>query len=84
MEIPLFIRSIDGKGKLGNFTITVNPRLKLGPNKQHFLAMDQLNMSYWWHNVVSRFNNDKIKYSKDNGISIYTTILILTIFYVLL
>lgn len=67
MEIPLFIRSIDGKGKPGDFTITVNPHIELNPNGQHILSMDQINISYSWHNIDPQFNNNKVKYSKDSG-----------------
>lgn len=69
-DVPLFIRLIDGKGKQGNFAITMNPQLNLDPNKQHFLALDQLNMSYNWHNTTPRYNNNnKIRYSKDSGMT---------------
>ena len=45
MKIPLFIRSIDGRGRPGDFTIALNPHIEIDPNKQHSLALDQINMS---------------------------------------
>ena len=69
MNRPLFINSVDGSvnSKSHDFTIRFNPELHLDNNKNYYVALDSITMSYSWYNVSSSFNNNTIKYSHDSG-----------------
>lgn len=73
MTTPLFINSVDGTGKSAShdFTVRFNPPLHLDRNKDYYIALDSLSMSYSWHNVSSDFNNNKLSYTPDSGTTWY-------------
>ena len=41
--------------------------LKLDQNMKHEIAVDTVMMTYSWHNISDKYNNNKIKYSHDGG-----------------
>ena len=55
------------KNKPSDFTIRYNQPIILDPNKQYELGLDQLSMAFTWFNITSELNNQKIKYSSDDG-----------------
>ena len=69
MDIPLFLDSNDGirNSKSHDFTISFNPEILLDRNKSYYLALYNAEMTYSWFNVSEKYNNNKLKYSKDNG-----------------
>ena len=36
-------------------------------NKEQYIALDKFNGHYSWYNINSKYNNNKISYSHDNG-----------------
>ena len=34
---------------------------------KHEIAVDRVMMTYSWHNISDKYNNNKIKYSHDGG-----------------
>ena len=52
-----------GKSKAEKFIIKFDPDLKLQNNMTHRLAMDEVSMTYSWHNISDQYKNNKIKYS---------------------
>ena len=52
-----------GKSKAEKFIIKFDPVLKLQNNMTHRLAMDEVSMTYSWHNISDQYKNNKIKYS---------------------
>ena len=69
METPLFLDSTAGirDSKSHDFTISFNPEILLDRNKSYYLALYNAEMTYSWFNVAEKYNNNKLKYSKDNG-----------------
>ena len=69
METPLFLDSNDGirDSKSHDFTISFNPEILLDRNKTYYLALYNAEMTYSWFNVAQKYNNNRLKYSKDNG-----------------
>ena len=56
------------KNKPSDFTIRFNQPILLDQNKQYELGLDQIiSMSFTWFNITSELNNQKIKYSSDDG-----------------
>ena len=68
-EIPMFIRSVNGvaNSKSHDFTIRINPPIEFDSNKDYYLALDSISMSYSWYNVSSKYNNNILSYSHDSG-----------------
>ena len=60
-------RKQDSRNKPEDFTTRFKTQLILEDNTNYYLALEQLSMSASWHNITPKFNNNKIKYSKDNG-----------------
>ena len=71
MEIPLFLDSNDGvrDSRSHDFTIDFVPEMMLDRNKTYYLALYNAEMTYSWFNVAQKYNNNKLKYSKDNGVN---------------
>ena len=71
MERALHISSINrekiGKSKPEDFVIKFDPVMHLSNDMNHELAVDRVSMTYSWHNINTEYNNNTIKYSKDNG-----------------
>ena len=57
----------DPNNKPGNFTTKFIPEMKLDDNKQYYLALDHISMTYSWYNVAQNYNNNELKISKDKG-----------------
>ena len=55
--------------KPGDFAIKHIPNLILDKNKDHYIALDEFNGHYSLHNINSTYNDNKISYSHDNGIT---------------
>ena len=72
MERQLILSSHSVKNKNGNkpgdFTIKyINPII-LNPNRQYEIGLNRIiSMSFTWFNVTKELNNQKIRYSSDNG-----------------
>ena len=80
MDKSIFIdttkKSIDTLwGDNNNFTVNISgDGLELLDGDEHYIALQSLTMSYTWNNIdVSKFNNNTLRYSSDNG-STWTTI----------
>lgn len=75
MITPLYLDSINGwrGSKSHDFTIRLSPELELNKNKDCYVAVDSISMSYSWYNVSSTYGNNSFKYSHDGGVS-WTTI----------
>ena len=39
----------------------------LDDNKQYYLALDHISMTYSWHNIAPNYNNNELKFSKDKN-----------------
>ena len=65
--IPLYINSVDGRGKSHDFTIRFNPAIEFDKNSTYYVALDAITMAYSWYNVSSDYNNNTLKYSHDSG-----------------
>ena len=70
--IPLFIKSVDGRGKSHDFTVRYDPALEFDKNTDYYVALDFIKMAYSWYNVSSEYNNNTLKYSQDSGKNWYT------------
>ena len=70
-ERAILISSVNrqkiGRNRPEDFTIKFEPSLQLDKDMQHELAMDQLSMTYSWHNINAEYGNNQIKYSPNNG-----------------
>ena len=66
---PLLISSRDGKdnSQSHDFTVRFNRGLEFDKNKNYMVALGSITMSYSWHNVSTKYNNNKLKYSSDSG-----------------
>ena len=49
----------------GHFTTKFIPEMILDDNKQCYLALDHISMTYSWHNIAPNYNNNELKISKD-------------------
>ena len=71
MDRPIFISSANrdkrGVSRPDHFTVKFTPALDLPTNQKHSLALDQLSMTYSWHNITPEYNNNTVKYSHDGG-----------------
>ena len=71
MERAIHISSINrekiGKSSPEDFVIKFDPVMHLSNDMNHELAVDRVSMTYSWHNINTEYNNNTIKYSKDNG-----------------
>ena len=73
METTLVLPSIiakkqDKKNKPSDFTMRYNQPIILDLNKQYEIGLARIiTMSFTWYNVTSDLNNQKIKYSSDDG-----------------
>ena len=56
-----------GKSESHDFKIKLQKTLILDPNMKHEIAVDTVMMTYSWHNISDKNNNNTIKYSSDNG-----------------
>ena len=70
-EITIHISSVDrqkiGKKKAEDFIIKFDPVLKLRNNMTHEFALDKVTMTYSWHNISDKYQNNEMKYSPDGG-----------------
>ena len=75
METPIFLSSDDGSlnSKSHDFTTIFKPEIILDHNKDHFIGLNKIEMSYSWLNVTEAYQNNTLKYSHDNGTT-WTTI----------
>jgi len=72
MELPLVLSSHNvkkqTKNKPSDFTIRYTQPIKLNPNIQYEIGLDRIiTMSFTWFNITLGLNNQKIKYSSNNG-----------------
>ena len=71
MERAIHVSSINrekiGRSKPEDFVIKFDPVMHLSNNMNHELAVDRVSMTYSWHNINTEYDNNNIKYSKDNG-----------------
>ena len=71
-ERLIYISSVD-REKVGtssrthDFKIKLQTTLKLDQNMKHEIAVHTVMMTYSWHNISDKYNNNKIKYSHDGG-----------------
>ena len=56
-----------GRSQPEDFSIKFNPPIHLSSDMKHELAVNRVSMTYSWHNINNKNNNNKIKYSKDSG-----------------
>ena len=57
-------------GENNNFTVTMSgDGMELDPNLEHYIGLHSLRMSYTWNNIDAKFNNNTLRYSKDNGVN---------------
>ena len=70
-EITIHISFVDrqkiGKNKAEDFVIKFDPVLKLRNNMTHKFALDKVTMTYSWHNISDKYQNNEMKYSPDGG-----------------
>ena len=55
-----------GKNKPEDFIVKFDPVLQLDPNIQHEM-INNLIMTYSWHNINEAYKNNLLKYSPDGG-----------------
>ena len=74
MDIPLYIDTTIKSpqtiyGSNADFTVIVNNDGMLLPNTdENYMALESISLSYTWNNIdVSKFNNNTMRYSSDNG-----------------
>ena len=70
-ERSIYISSVDrekvGRSVTHDFKIKLQTTLKLDPIMKHGITVDTVMMTYSWHNISEKFNNNKIKCSHDGG-----------------
>ena len=68
-EIPMFINSVNGiaDSEPHNFIIKATPPIEIDSNKDYYLALDSISMSYSWYNVSLKYNNNILRYSHNSG-----------------
>ena len=58
----------DNGNKPNDFTIKYTNPITLDPNKEYQIGLDKIiSMSFTWFNVTPELNNQKIRFSSDNG-----------------
>lgn len=70
MDIPTPIyldSSISHQGSSHDFMTRFNPVMRFEPNRDYFVALDDIAMSYSWYNVSKKYGNNTLKYSHDSG-----------------
>ena len=72
MERQLILSSHAVKNQNGNkpgdFTIKYTNPIILDPNRQYEIGLNRIiSMSFTWFNITKELNNQKIRYSSDNG-----------------
>lgn len=68
MDTPIYLSSLNSnKGPSHDFTTSFNPVMRLEPNRDYFIALDEIAMSYSWYNVSKSYENNTLKYSHDSG-----------------
>ena len=73
IDISSVERKSSGVSRCDDFVIKFTPALLLDNNQKHEIALDQISMTYSWHNVTTNYGNNTIKYSHDGG-STWTTV----------
>ena len=73
IDISSVERERSGVSKCEDFVIKFNPSIQLDKNQKHEIALDQISMTYSWHNITPKYGNNTIKYSHDRG-STWTTV----------
>ena len=77
MERAIHISSVDreksGVSKCEDFVIKFTPSLQLDTKMKHQVAVDQISMTYSWHNISPNYGNNTVKYSHDKGVN-WTTV----------
>ena len=72
-ERSIYISSVDrekvGISKTHDLKIKLQTTLKLDQDMKHEIAVDTVMMTYSWHNISDKYNNNKIKYSHDGGVN---------------
>lgn len=64
-----------GSNKPSEFVTKFTSHIHLDNNKEYVVGLNRIiNMSFTWYNVNAGYNNQLIKYSKDNGVT-FTNIL---------
>ena len=70
-ERSIYVSSADrikvGTSESHDFKIKLQSILNLDTNMNHELAVDRVMMTYSWYNTSENHNNNKIKYSHDDG-----------------
>ena len=61
-----------GDASSHNFKIKFTPTLRLPLGMTHSLALDELSMTYSWHNITPACKNNTLKYSHDAGHNLST------------
>ena len=70
---PIYLSSLNSnKGPSHDFTTSFNPVMRLDPNRDYFVALDEIAMSYSWYNVSKSYENNTLKYSHDSGTTWHT------------
>ena len=63
-ERAIHISSVDrqkiGQNKAEDFIIKFDPVLKLQNNMTHELALDEVTMTYSWHNISDQYQSNEI------------------------
>ena len=79
MDIPLYIDTMNKSaqaiyGSNSDFIIIISDDGMLLPNTdENYLALESISLSYTWDNINStKFNNNTMRYSDDNGSSFQT------------
>ena len=61
------VKNVNGN-KPSDFVIRYTNPITLNPNKEYQIGLDRIiSMSFTWFNVRSELNNQKIRFSSDNG-----------------
>ena len=59
IHISSFNRQKIGQNKAEDFIIKFDPVLKLQSNMTHEIALDKATMTYSWHNISDRYQNNQ-------------------------
>ena len=69
-QLVLSSHSVKNKNsnKPSDFTIKYTNPITLNPNKEYQIGLDRIiSMSFTWFNITPELNNQKIRFSSDNG-----------------
>ena len=73
MDTPIYLSSLNSdKGPSHDFTTRFNPVMRFDSNRDYFVALDEIAMSYSWYNVSKSYENNTLKYSHDSGTTWHT------------